>query len=155
MEERSSPSRVLGQVIRKVTLGGVDFTLSQCDKIRRAADEECVIVARRLDILAGLVEACDKLPEASKTVWINAALDKLMCGIASPDEWRSYYRSHWRLAFRFWNALDPSHKGSRSLLEGVTWAFEQIMQDGVPAAEMEALERAIEMVSQENEVKND
>lgn len=151
---KSSPSRVAGAVMRKVQVGGDEFTLSTPDLVRKAADEEAVIIARRLDMLPAIVRACEALPQERQAAWMNAYLDKMMCGIATGDEWQAYYRSAWYDAFRFWHALSPEDKGNRSLLDGVQWAYEAISRDAVTADEMKSLRIAIRMVSQEDAVKN-
>ena len=149
--EKSSPSRTAGVVIREVTLGGTKFVLSQPDKVRRAADEEAVIISRR------------QMPAGLDPVDKAAAINSMMCGIATPEEWRAYWRSLWELAFRFWNALDPEdrkkHAGTdgktpAGLLQGVRWAYDVVSQDGITREEIDDLWMAIKMVSQEEETKN-
>lgn len=163
VQERSSPSRTAGVVIRRVTLGETTYLLSQVDKVRKAADEEAVIVARRLDMLAALVSATDKLPVARQDAWRNAYIQQLIVGIASTREWQAFFGSLWKTAFRFWNALDPTEKldpkdergkRQRTLLDGVEWAYEIVCSDDVTVEQRESLELALDMVSQENEIKN-
>lgn len=149
--ERSSPSRTAGIVIRKVTLAGVEYVLSQPDRVRKAADEEAVVISRR------------QLPQGLLPEDRASAINALVSGIASSEEWNIYYRSLWQLAFRFWNALDPDDRKKalgrpilpndrKALLEGVTWAYELVGSDGVTKEEIESLWLAIRMVSQEVQV---
>jgi len=137
-------------VIRKVKLGGVEYTLSQPDKVRKAADEEAVVISRRLDMLPALARACEGLPEESRAAWRRDYINTMVCGIASPEEWTVYYRSLWQLAFRFWCALDPADRGNRSLLDGVSWAYEIVGGEGVTKEDMDSLWLAIRVVSQED-----
>ena len=155
--ERSSPSRTAGVVIRKVRLGGgAEYTLSQPDKVRKAADEEAVVIARRIDMLPALAKACQALPEESRAAWRRDYINMMVCGIATPEEWSAYYRSFWQLAFRFFNALDPEDKNKKgvSLLDGVAWAYEMVSGEDVTKEEIDSLWLAIRMVSQEDAVKN-
>ena len=152
--ERSSPSRTAGVCVRKITLAGTEFTLSQADKIRKAADEEAVIIGRRLDMLPAIARACMALPEEERAAWRRDYIATMIVGIASVAEWQAYYTSLWRLAFRFWNTLDPDHKGKRTLLDGVAWCYEIINDADVTKDNLDSLELAIEMVSQESEVSN-
>lgn len=151
--ERSSPSRTAGVCIRKVTLGGVSYTLSQPDKVRKAMDEEAVVIARR------------QLPRGLSPEERSAAMAALVCGIAYPEEWSAYWRSLWNPAFRFWNALDPADRdkalGRRvlpddriALLEGVEWAYDVLSGEDVTPEEREAFYPALSMVSQDELVKN-
>ena len=158
--ERSSPSRTAGTVLREVKMGSETFLLSQPDRVRRAADEEAVVIARRLDMLPALAKACVGIPEEERVAWRRDYINTMVCGIASPEEWTTYYRSLWQLAFRFWNALDPKHKltddGKRrkTLLEGVTWAYEVVNSDDVSKEDIDSLWLGIRVVSQEDSVKN-
>jgi hypothetical protein len=172
--ERSSASRTAGVVVRTVTMGSEEYLLSNPDRVRKAADEEAVVIARRLDMLAALARACEALPEASRAQWRQDYIQKMLCGIASPEEWSAYYRSIWRLAFRFWNALDEKHKilpgdpGDQwarpprpaipprrmTLLEGVSWAYELVNREDVGRAQVDSLELALEAVSQADATKN-
>ena len=166
MNERSSPSRVAGVCIRKVTLLGTEYTLSQPDKIRKAALEECVIVSRRLDMLEAMTQACGRLPAAQGNHLFGMFLDRAMSGVPSAEEWKNYWTSNWRLAFRFWNALDPSDRAKalgvnevkpsdrKALLEGVEFCFELIMHEDTSEAELNALNLAIRATSQEELVGN-
>jgi hypothetical protein len=161
VDNGSSPSRVAGVCIRHAALGAQKFCLSQPDKVRRVADEEALIVSRRLDMLVPMTEACAKLDAAQGDRVLSLFIDRLMCGIASQSEWVAYFQSRWRLAFRFWNALDPEHKldpadplrqRPLSMIKGVHWAFELICSAEVTEEQREALEVAIEQVSQETEI---
>jgi len=154
MADTSSPSRTAGVVIRKVTVGGQEFTLSQPDRVRKAADEEAVVLSRRLDMLPSVVRACTALPTDEQRAWRRDYINAMMCGIATPEEWSAYYRSMWELAFRFWNAMDPADRGGRSLVDGVTWCYEMVSSEGVTKDEMESLWVGIRMVSQEEALKN-
>lgn len=149
--QRSSPSRTAGVVSRDVTLAGATFTLSTPTLVRTAADEEAVIVSRR------------RLPEGLSPEAQSMAMDKILCGIASPVEWQSYYNSLWRLAFRFWSHLDPKHKVDLSdpkhprvmgLTEGVAWAYEVLNDDDITEDERESLYLAMRIVSQEDALGN-
>jgi len=157
--ERSSPSRTAGAVNREVSLAGETYLLSQADKVRKAADEESVVIARRLDMLPAIAKACEEIPKESRAEWRRDYLNSMICGIASPEEWANYYRSLWEFAFRFWNALDLKHKlnpqgAQMSLLEGVLWAYELLSSSDVTKADIDALMIAVRMVSQEDAVKN-
>ena len=161
--EYSSASRTAGVVAQEVTLGGVKYLLSQPDKVRKAADEESVVLARRLDMLPAIARACEALPPESQEAWRNAYISHLVCGFASRDEWNAYYSSLWYEAFRFWNALDPEHRVDRShpkrprtrtLVEGVTWAYEIIADEAVTPDERLAFRVAARIVSQSDLVKN-
>ena len=161
MSERSSPSRTAGVCLRNVTILGETYLLSQADKVRRAADEEAVIISRRLDMLQAIGRACVALPVEERAAWREQFIEKMMSGIATPSEWNTYYNSLWRLAFRFWNALDPKHKAdpsnpgrSMTLLDGVAWAYELLSSDDVTKDEIDSLWLAIRMVSQEDSIKN-
>lgn len=147
--ERSSPSRTAGFCIRKITLAGVEYTLSQPDKVRKAADEESVVIARRMDILPAIARSCASLPDMERDAWRRDYISTMVCGIASPEEWRSYYNSLWQLAFRFWNALDAKDRAGKSLLDGVAWAYEVINSEDVSREDIDSLWLAIRMVSQE------
>jgi hypothetical protein len=149
MAGRSSPSRTAGICIRKATLGGVEYVLSVPDKVRRAADEEAVVISRRLDMLPALAKACADIPAEERQAWRQDYIRTMIVGIASPEEWTTYYRSPWNTAFRFWNALDPKEKGDRSLLDGVGWCYELLNADDVTDQERDSLWLAIRMVSQE------
>jgi hypothetical protein len=151
---KSSPSRTAGAVVRKVQIGGVEYELSTPDLVRKAADEEAVLIARRLDMMPAVVRACEALPEDKRATWMSSYLDKMVCGIASNQEWLAYYSSPWQDAFRFWHALAPEERAGRTLLDGVQWAYEVISGDDVSADDMRALRLAIRMVSQEDAVKN-
>lgn len=149
--DRSSPSRTAGVVVRKVWLGGDEFTLSQPDKVRKAADEEAVVISRR------------QLPKSLTGDDRKEAINAMMCGIATPEEFEAYRRSAWRLAFRFWNALDPtdrmkyagvSGKTPAELIAGVEWAYEVLSSDERTVEEFDNLWRAILMTSQEELVGN-
>ncbi len=152
--ERSSPSRTAGVVIRKVTLAGVEYTLSVPTKVRKAADEEAVVIARRLDMLPAIARSCASLPEAERIAWRQSYITSMLIGIASKQEWAAYYDSLWNLAFLFWNALDPSQKGNRTLMEGVAWAYELVNDENVTNEEVGSLWIAIKMVGQEETLKN-
>ena len=172
--ERSSPSRTAGVVMRKVTLAGTEYTLSQPDRVRKAADEEAVVISRRLDMLPALARSCASLPEEERAAWRKDYIATMTCGIASPEEWAVYYRSLWQPAFRFWNALDPVHKmmpgdpGDRTsrpprppvaprpmtLLEGVEWSYELLNSDDVSKEEIDSMWLAIRVVSQEEQLGN-
>lgn len=152
--ERSSPSRTAGVVLRNVTLNGETYLLSNPDRVRKAAEEEAVVISRRLDMLPAIARACAGLPADQQQGWRKDYLNAMMIGIASPDEWGAYYRSLWRLAFRFWSALDDKHKAGRNLLEGVAWCYELVNADGVLNTELDSLEMAIRITSQEEAGKN-
>jgi hypothetical protein len=152
--ERSSAARTAGAVVREVTLSGTTYTLSTPDTVRKAADEEAVIVGRRLDTLQALVQACDALPAERRGVWVDNYVKSMIVGMASPQEWEAYFNSLWRDAFRLWHALDPKHKEGKTLLEGVRWAYEAICAPDVSGAELTELRLAIRIVSQEEVVKN-
>lgn len=152
--DTSSASRTAGVVLREATLAGQVYLLSQPDKVRKAADEEAVVISRRLDMLPALAQSCAAIPELERAAWRSAYIDKMMCGIASPQEWSAYTSSLWHLAFRFWNALDPKHKENRTLLDGVRWSYELLNNDDVTMLEIDALWLAIRCVSQEDAVKN-
>jgi len=150
-------------VVRKVSLAGVQYTLSQPDKVRKSADEEAFIISRRMDMIPAIARSCANVSPTERAEWRNAAIEKLMTGIASPEEWKSYYFSMWELAFRFWNALDPTdrvqHAGvsgttSAEMITGVEWAYEVIKHDDVTAEDRDVLQRAIQCVSQEEAEKN-
>jgi hypothetical protein len=98
MEERSSPSRTAGVCIREVTLGSMTYTLSREDRVRKAADEEAVVISRR--------HVPDELSGQDRA----DAIACVVCGIATPQEWSAYIYSAWLTAFRFWNALDPDDR---------------------------------------------
>lgn len=157
--ERSSPSRTAGTAMREVTLGGKKYLLSQCDKVRRAAEEEAVIISRRLDMLPAVTRACAGLPDEERAGWRAAYIERMMCGIASMDEWESYERSLWKVAYRFWNALDPHYKldendKPKTLLVGVEWAYQVLQTSETTRDEWDALMIAVRIVSQEELVKN-
>ena len=152
--DRSSPARTAGKVSREVTLGGVKYVLSEPDKVRRAADEEMLVVARRLDMLGPLMQSCELLPEKSRGEARQQYIQAMICGIASPEEWRAYYRSPWQTAFKLWNALAPAHKKDKTFLEGVAWAYEVINDSATTQDEMDSLSLAIRIVSQEDALKN-
>lgn len=145
--ERSSPSRTAGAVLRKVKVAGTEYVLSRVDRVRRASDEEMVVTSRR------------RAPTGLAGDDRAAAMDAYVAGIASAAEWKSYYGSAWRLAFRFWNALDfkdrqkhLGHVGKEpsELLEGVEWAFETLRGFDVTADEVDILHVALDVVSQES-----
>ncbi len=148
--ERSSPSRTAGVVMKEVTLGDKTYLLSQPDRVRKTADEESVIIARRLDMFPALARACAVIPEQERAAWRRDYIDAMICGIASVKEWNAYYGSLWRDAFRFWNALDPKEKGDKTLLDGVSWAYEILTDDRRTKDEMDALWLAVRVVSQED-----
>jgi hypothetical protein len=143
-----------GRVLCPVVLGWQEFTLSEPDKVRRAQDEEAVVIARRLDVLQQLIRDCDRLPEETRGAMRQQYIASMISGIASPEEWANYYRSLWHTAFGFWNALAPEHKVGKNLLGGVAWAYELINGQGVTKADLDALELAIRVVSQEDALKN-
>ena len=155
--ERSSPSRTAGIAVREVTIQGNVYLLSQPTKVRKAADEEAVIIARRLDMLPTLARACENLPEESRAAWRRDYISVMTCGIASLEEWRAYYGSVWQFAFNFWCALDPKHKVDpnshprdprpMSLIDGVLWSYNLL--EGAETAEQEAVVLATKLVSQE------
>jgi hypothetical protein len=152
--ERSSPSRVSGSLIRSVTIGGEIYMLSNPDRVRKAADEEAVIISRR------------QVPECLSQDERTLAMNALVCGIASLEEWVNYRRSLWNISFRFWNALDVKDKanaigcrpselsGRRSLLDGVAWAYELFNSEDRTEEEFDNVWAAIRMVSQEDAIKN-
>jgi hypothetical protein len=147
MSERSSPSRVAGLVVREVTVAGQVFTLNQSDKVRKAADEESLVLSRR------------QIPDSLTGQDRQAAIGLMLCGIATPEEWGNYYRSLWPMAFKFWCAMDPRHqddpsnpKRKRTLLDGVRWCYELI--NTASGDELENLSLALRVVSQEEEIKN-
>lgn len=161
--EKSSPSRTAGFVVRKVTVGEVEYTLSQPDKVRKAADEEALIISRRLDMLAALAKACAELPVKQQAAWRDAYISAMMCGIASELEWHAYWDSLWNLAFRFWNALDPKDRlrfggtdgrTTGDMLIGVSWAYEIVSSTERTKEEIDSLWLAIRCVSQEDALKN-
>ena len=152
--QRSSASRTSGVCIRKATLAGTEYTLSRPDKVRKAADEEAVVISRRLDILPALARACEEIPETSRREWRRDYISVMVTGIASPEEWANYFRSPWQMAFRFWNALDEKDRGNRSLLDGVEWAYDTITAQDVTEDEYESLKLAIRMVSQQDSLGN-
>jgi hypothetical protein len=148
--ERSSPSRTMGVVAREVTLAGNRYLLNQPDRVRKAADEEAVVLSRRLDLLPALSRACATLPVSERDAWRREYVAAMVSGIATAEEWAVYFRSTWQLAFRFWSALDPKQRGDRSLTDGVAWAYEIVNDSNVTRDEIDALWLAIRIVSQED-----
>ena len=152
--ERSSAARTMGTVTRQVTLGDQTYLLSKPFRVRKAADEEAVIIARRLDLFPALVRACAALPAAEQAAWRRDYLNTMLCGFATPHEWTAYARSLWEMAFRFWHVLDPKHKRGAdgqemSLLDGVAWAFEVINDQSRTTEELDTLQMEISLVGQE------
>lgn len=149
--QESSPSRTAGIAMREVTLAGVKYLLSQPDKVRKAADEEAVVISRRLDLLPALAKSCLGMTLEQQNAWRKGYIERMTCGIASRDEWAAYFDSNWRMAFRFWNALDPKHK-TMDLLDGVRWAYEVLMSYDVTKEEWQSLELALRAVSQSEQL---
>lgn len=152
MESRSSPSRTLGVVCRKVTILGVEYLLNQPAKVRTAADEEAFILSRRADTLAAMMRAASTLSPAEKAAWRRDYINAMLCGIASSEEWSAYFTSLWRLAFRFWSALDPEQKAGRSLIDGVEWAYSIVNMPGITKEELDSLDLSCDIVSQQQDV---
>lgn len=147
--ERSSAARTAGVVMREVTLGDQTYLLSKPFRVRKAADEEAVILARRMDLFPAIAKACLAIPEGERAAWRRDYIEAMICGFASPREWITYARSLWELAFRFWHVLDDKHHDGRNLLDGVAWAHEIVSDPGRTQAEMDSLEIAIQFVSQD------
>lgn len=162
VSEKSSPSRVAGTVIREVSLGGETYTLSQPDRVRKAADEEALIIARRVtSALSAVGQAMAEMPAQERAEWRSSFTQALIVGIASPEEWSNYYRSRWFDAFRFWSALDPKHKTEpdndkreRNVLDGTRWVYELMHRKEVTSDELELAAIAVKAVSQELEVSS-
>lgn len=147
----ASEARVAGAITRDVTLNGVAYTLSQPDRVKKAADEERLLISLR-QLPAGLTGQDRKDAIAAMTI-----------GMASTEEWQAFYGSIWSDAAAFWRALDPKHrldpddprgKRERSFVEGAKWCYELLKAEGVTYEERGELSREIDLVSQRTEVKN-
>lgn len=153
--ERSSPSRTAGVVVREATIAGEKYLLTQPDTVGKAAEEESVIIAKRLDMYEAVMQSVAAMPEKLQERAMTIYIDKLVCGIASVSEWDAYYKSWWKLAFDFWSALHPRHKrdgmgNERTPLEGVKWAYEKLTEWSNKATkeEFDKLKLDIRIVSQ-------
>ena len=147
-----SPSRVSGKVFRKVEILGVEYTLTEPQKIGVFAEKEAIILARRLDPVSMGMRAIDRLPaNRHAAVWEGCA-NAASRGIATQEEWAAFDGSLWDPAFRFWMALSPKDRANRDTLTGVTWAVELV--HAMDLKKFREVMAAVDSVSQDKDIKN-
>jgi len=155
--ERSSPARVSGRAFREVTLDGQKYILSQPLKVGSFAEQEGLILSRRLDVVELVaIPAISRLPaHMHASVWEGVA-SAAARGMASKEEWGAYHDSLWKKAYMLWSTLDPKHKatpmGPKPLKEGVEWALDIL--DRMPFTQYEIVMQQVGFISQDAALKN-
>jgi len=116
------------------------------------AEEEELVLSRRMDHVAFAIEACRRSPSSRHTaIWegVSAAYSR---GIATQEEWEAYYASVWRPAFLLYKTLDPQHTRDRTMLQSVQWCLDLLRSLG--DEDSQRLWEAVRFVSQEDDLKN-
>lgn len=154
----SSASRVAGKAFRTFEYEGMKYLLSQPLRIRNYAEEEALVLSKRIDPGEFGVRMISRLPVSfHAAIWQGCAAAG-MRGIPSEDEWSAYNSSSWKTAYMLWNTLDGKHKIDQEtkepidLMAGVDWALGVITSLDENA--LRELFVKISAVSQDAAIKN-
>lgn len=158
MSQESSAARVAGKVYKTFEFEEKKYLLSQPLRLASYADEEALVLWKRIDPGEFGVRMVSRLPATfHAAVWEGCAR-AAMSGIPSAEEWSAYSNSTWKTAYMLWQTLDPKHKIDKEskepidLTEGVQWAVGFITR--LPEMKVKELCVLIALVSQDTAIKN-
>ena len=164
-QQQSSAARVAGKNVRDFHYKGFRYWLTQPLTMGKYADEETLVIWKRMDPGEFAGKMIQRLPLTYHQGVLNAAALVANGGIPTEDEWTNYGHSMWKKAYRLWVCLDPRHKQdpqtklSLNLIDGVEWCL-RILYDAAQSSEavgrdlVADIEMKCMIVSQEAAIKN-